>query len=346
MLQKYAFLDRDGTLIFEPQDTFQVDSIEKLQILDGVIQGLQNLIELGYKLVMVTNQNGIGSPSFSKEDFERPQARMMEIFAENGITFEKNLICPHLPEDNCLCRKPKTVLVEDLMDKVDKENSFMCGDRDTDKQFAANIGVKYLPMICNGSFPRIAGVKRQTSETEIEVELNLDGTGQYQISTGIGFFDHMLELFSKHSLIDLKIKTKGDLQVDEHHTVEDTGIVLGQAISKALGNKRGIERYGFLLPMDESLAELAIDLSGRPFLQWNAEFKREMIGGMPTELFEEFFRAIADQLRATIHINLRYGKNEHHMIESIFKAFARAMRSAVAKNERTKDLLPSTKGKL
>ncbi len=193
---------------------------------------------------------------------------------------------------------------------------------------------------------RIAKVKRDTTETQIEVEVNLDGTGVYKVDTGIGFLNHMLELFSKHSLIDLTVKAVGDLNVDEHHTVEDTGIVLGQAITKALGDKRGIERYGFLLPMDEALAEVAIDLSGRPFLQWNATFKREKIGEMPTELFEEFFRAVADQLRATIHINLRYGKNEHHMIEGIFKAFARALKIAVSQDERTRDLLPSTKGKL
>lgn len=193
---------------------------------------------------------------------------------------------------------------------------------------------------------RVALVKRNTRETQIEVEVNLDGTGIYKIDTGIGFFNHMLELFSKHSLIDVNILANGDLQVDEHHTVEDTGIALGQAIAKALGNKKGIERYGFLLPMDESLAEVAIDLSGRSFFQWNATFRREKIGDMPTELFEEFFRSFADNLGATLHINLRYGKNEHHKIECIFKACARALRRAVSLDERTKNLLPSTKGKL
>lgn len=193
---------------------------------------------------------------------------------------------------------------------------------------------------------RTAKITRQTKETNIEVELNLDGTGIYKISTGIGFFDHMLELFSKHSLVDLSVKCDGDLRVDEHHTVEDVGIVLGEAILKALGDKKGIYRYGFLLPMDETLAEVAVDIAGRSFLVWNAEFKREKIGEMPTELFEDFFRAVSDSLGANLHVNLRYGRNEHHMAEAIFKAFAKALRFAVAPDERAEDLLPSTKGKL
>lgn len=193
---------------------------------------------------------------------------------------------------------------------------------------------------------RKSQITRNTTETKISVKLTLDGTGKYKIDTGIGFFNHMLELFSTHSLIDLKIEAKGDLNVDEHHTIEDTGIVLGEALKKALGDKKGIQRYGFLLPMDESLAEVAIDLGGRPYLVWNVAFKREKIGDMPTELFEDFFRALADGLRANIHVNLKYGRNEHHMAEGIFKAFARSMRFAVSKDERIKDLLPSTKGKL
>lgn len=193
---------------------------------------------------------------------------------------------------------------------------------------------------------RKSQITRNTTETKISVKLTLDGTGKYKIDTGIGFFNHMLELFSKHSLIDLKIEAKGDLKVDEHHTIEDTGIVLGEALKKALGDKKGLQRYGFLLPMDESLAEVAIDLGGRPYLVWNVAFKREKIGDMPTELFEDFFRALADGLRANIHVNLKYGRNEHHMAEGIFKAFARAMRFAVSKDKRIKDLLPSTKGKL
>lgn len=193
---------------------------------------------------------------------------------------------------------------------------------------------------------RTAKVERATKETQITVELNLDGTGKYEIDTGVGFLNHMLELFSKHSLIDLRIKANGDLQVDEHHTIEDTGIVIGQAIKEALGDKKGIYRYGFLLPMDETLAEVALDISGRSFLVWNVKFKREKIGDMPTELFEDFFKAIADSLSVNIHVNLRYGRNEHHMAEGIFKAFAKAMRFAVAQDERAKNLLPSTKGQL
>jgi len=346
MVKKCAFLDRDGTLIFEPQDDFQIDSIEKLKILDGVIEGLKSLIDSGYSLVMVSNQNGIGTDSFPKEDFEKPQARMLEIFEENGIVFDEIFICPHFASDNCDCRKPKTKLVDGFMDDVDLENSFMCGDRDTDREFGENLGIAYVPMECNGVFPRIADLERKTSETDIKIFLNLDGSGKYEIDTGIGFLDHMLELFSKHSLIDLKVKCDGDLKVDEHHSVEDVGIVLGQAINTALTSRIGVERYGFLLPMDESLAEVAVDLGGRSYLVWNAEFKREMIGDMPTELFEEFFRAVADNLKANIHVNLRYGKNEHHMIEGIFKAFARALKMAISRDERAKNLLASTKGRL
>lgn len=354
-MSKYSFLDRDGTLIFEPQDTFQVDCLEKLEILDGVIDGLQKLVMQGYKLVMVTNQNGIGTVQFPRlprfsggGNFEKPQKKMLEIFGENGIFFEEIFVCPHFKEDGCSCRKPKTGLVDKFFREreIDRENSFMCGDRETDREFAENLGIKYVRMSCNGSFPRFATVSRKTTETEIVVAANLDGMGVSKISTGIGFFDHMLELFAKHSLIDLEIKATGDLKVDEHHTVEDTGIVLGQALSEALGDKRGIGRYGFLLPMDESLAEVALDLSGRSFLQWNASFAREKIGEMPTELFEEFFKALSDNLRATLHINLRYGKNDHHKIEAVFKAFARAMKDAVSRDSRCKGLLPSTKGKL
>ncbi len=347
-MYKYAFLDRDGTLVFEPQDTFQVDSIEKLRILDGVIDGLQKLILDGYKLVMVTNQNGIGSVQFPLRNFEEPQEKLLKILRENGVLFEEIFVCPHFKEDDCACRKPKTGLVDNFFreKEIDLENSFMCGDRETDREFAENLGIKYLRMSCNGSFPRFSRISRNTTETEIFVAANLDGIGDYKISTGIGFFDHMLELFSKNSLIDLEITSIGDLNIDEHHTVEDTGIVLGQALSQALGNKRGIERYGFLLPMDESLAEVAIDLSGRPCLQWNVDFQRERIGEMPTELFEEFFKALSDNLQAAIHVNLRYGKNDHHKIEAVFKAFGRALKSAVRRDDRIKDLLPSTKGKL
>jgi imidazoleglycerol-phosphate dehydratase / histidinol-phosphatase len=343
MLKKYAFLDRDGTLIFEPKDSFQIDSIKKLKILPGVISGLKKLIKEGFTLIMITNQDGLGTKSFPQKDFEKPQQEMLKIFRKEGIEFEKIFICPHLEKDNCNCRKPKTGLVDELVN-IDLENSFVCGDRESDKGFAKNLNLKFISP--KKLFGRSAEIIRKTTETNINLELNLDGTGQYEISTGIGFLDHMLELFTKHSLIDLKIKAKGDLNVDEHHTIEDIGITLGQALKEALGNKKGIRRYGFLLPMDETLAELALDLGGRPYLVWNLKFKRERIGDMPTELFEDFFKAISDNLKANIHVNLKYGRNEHHMAEAIFKAFAKALRSAVDEDLRAKNLLPTTKGKL
>lgn len=344
MLKKYAFLDRDGTLIFEPKDTFQIDSIERLQILPGVIDGLKRLQKDGFDIVMVSNQDGLGTKSFPKRDFDVAQNEMLRIFRKNGIQFSKIFICPHLPVDNCNCRKPKTGLVLEFIKTADLRESFVCGDCESDKEFAENLNLKFI--IPEELFGRVALLTRTTNETDITIELNLDGIGNYNISTGIGFFDHMLELFSKHSLIDLKIEAHGDLKVDEHHVVEDVGIVLGQAISNALGNKSGIQRYGFLLPMDESLAEVAVDLGGRSYLVWNVKFKREKIGDMPTELFEDFFKAVADNLSANIHINLKYGRNEHHMAEAIFKAFAKAMKFATDEDIRAKNILPTTKGKL
>ncbi len=349
MLKKYAFLDRDGTLIFEPKDTFQIDSIELLKILPGVINGLKKLKNDGFRLVMISNQDGLGSASFPKKNFEKPQNEMLRIFKEKGIEFERVFICPHLRKDNCKCRKPKTGLVDEFIKlaDIDMKNSFVCGDRESDKKFAENLGLKFAdPKFLFGRTARTTALSRKTNETNIELELNLDGIGKYDINTGIGFLNHMLELFSRHSLIDLKIEARGDLEVDEHHLVEDIGIVLGQALKQALGDKKGIQRYGFLLPMDESLAEVALDLGGRQYLVWNVKFKRERVGDMPTELFEDFFRAVSDNLQANLHVNLKYGRNEHHMAEAIFKAFARALRFAVDEDPRAKNLLPTTKGKL
>lgn len=356
MLNKYAFLDRDGTLIYEPQDTFQIDSVEKLRILPGVIEGLGFITDAGYKLIMVSNQDGLGTSSFPLSAFEEPQSKMLEIFRENGLIFEEIFICPHFEKDNCDCRKPKIGLFTEFLEKaeIDIVKSFVCGDRDSDKKLAENLGLRFVRADLNGDFGKVVRevfcrstkIVRKTNETEIVVEVNLDGTGVYDVQTGIGFFDHMLELFSKHSLVDLIVKVSGDLRVDEHHTIEDVGIALGQALAQSLGNKKGIRRYGFLLPMDESLAEVALDLGGRPYLAWDVKFKREKIGDMPTELFEDFFKALSDNLLANIHVNLKYGRNEHHMAEAIFKAFAKALRSAVENDPRAKNLLPSTKGKL
>ncbi len=345
-MQKIAFIDRDGTLIFEPPKTKQVDDVKLLSILPGVIDGLKNLIAQGYSLVMVSNQNGIGTKNFPKKSFEAPQKKLLEILKKEGILFSEIFVCPHMPEEKCPCRKPKIGLVKNLIKAVDLKDSLMIGDRDTDGEFAKNLGIPFFRMTTNRRFPRVGIVRRTTKETDIEVSVNLDGTGNFQIETGLGFFNHMLEQFSKHSLIDLKLSAKGDLQIDEHHTVEDTGIALGEALAMALGSKRGIRRYSFLLPMDDTLSEVALDLGGRQYLVFNSTFKREMVGDLPTEMVKHFFRSLAESLKANIHINVRYSENEHHQIESIFKAFARCMKIAVEEDPRMAGILPSTKGAL
>jgi len=344
-MKKIAFLDRDGVLINEPQDDFQIDSLEKLIILPNVKNELRKLIKSGYELVMVSNQNGIGTPSFPQEDFDIPQNEFERILKENGIEFNEIFVCPHLPEENCSCRKPKTGLVDEYLKntEIDYEKSFMVGDRETDMQFAKNVGIKGYLKGVNYPFPRIGMIERKTKETDIFVQCNLDGQGKYQIDTGIKFFDHMLEQLSKHSLIDITIKCNGDLKVDEHHTIEDVGIALGEALSEALGERKGIKRYGFLLPMDEALIEVALDLGGRSNLIFNGDFKREFVGDMPTEMVKEFFKALSDKLKSTIHINVKYGDNEHHKIEGIFKAIAKSLQLACKQDKRIKEELPSTK---
>jgi len=358
------FVDRDGTLVQEPPDE-QVDSFEKLAFIPGVVTGLGRLVRHGYKLVMVTNQDHLGTPRFPFEAFEPVQQRILDHLAGEGIRFDAVFVCPHVPEDNCACRKPKTGLLEDFMrsNPVDLKRSWVIGDRETDVQLARNLQVRAARLtrdagsaadITRESFlelcdaivhaDRSARVVRSTKETTITVEIALDGTGRGTIHTGIGFFDHMLEQIAKHSGIDLTIDVKGDLRVDEHHTVEDTGIALGEAIRQALGDKRGIGRYGFVLPMDESLAQVALDLGGRPYCAINATFTRERVGELPTELVEDFFRAFADGLRANLHITVN-GRNDHHQIEAMFKATARALRQAIALDG-TGESIPSTKGVL
>lgn len=341
---KIAFIDRDGVIINEPQDTFQIDSLDKLQFLPNAIKTMKRLIDEDYKLVMVSNQNGIGTPSFPTEDFEIPQNELLRLLKEECITFYKVFVCPHFAKDNCNCRKPKTGLVDDFLKntEIDYAKSFMIGDRETDMQFAENIGVRGFKKDTNSPFNRLASVQRTTTETDIFCQVNLDGEGKYQISTGLNFFDHMLEQIAKNSLVDITINTKGDLQIDEHHTVEDTALVLGETIAKALDDFKAIERYGFTLPMDEALAEVAIDLGGRPNLVFNTEFNREYVGDLPTELVKHFFKSLSDNLKATIHINLKAGENEHHKIEAIFKAFGRALRAAIEQNQKYK--ITSTKG--
>jgi imidazoleglycerol-phosphate dehydratase / histidinol-phosphatase len=362
---KVIFLDRDGTIVAEPPDE-QVDSLEKLELIPGVIQGLKLLQNRGYVFVLVSNQDNLGSSVYPNEKYEIVQNKLMRLLNGEGIQFNDVFVCSHGAHENCACRKPKTGLVDKFIrtNEVDLLRSFVFGDRETDVQLARNIGCKAVRLTSDESThadfktesfveacryivrsDRSAALKRNTAETEIAVEVCLDGTGSYKINSGIGFFDHMLALLSKHSGIDMKIEVHGDLKVDEHHSVEDTGLALGDAIRQALGDKRGIERYGFLLPMDESLAQVALDLGGRPFCSFDAPFEREKVGEFPTELVEDFFRAFADGLRANLHITVT-GRNDHHKIEAIFKAAARALRQAVAQNEQNADVLPSTKGVL
>jgi len=360
-----VFIDRDGTIIVEPPDE-QIDALEKLEMIPGVIQGLRLLQKYGYALVMVTNQDNLGSEAYPQKSYDLVQKKLIGLFNGEGIQFAGVFVCPHNSKDSCSCRKPKAGLVNEFVrtNNVDLTRSNVFGDRETDVQLAQNIGCKSVRLTkdesskadfktesfieaCNFIVRQVrsTAVQRTTSETDIVVEVRLDGTGSHEITSGIGFFDHMLSLLSKHSGIDMNIQVKGDLQVDEHHSVEDTGLTLGEAIRQALGDKRGIGRYGFLLPMDESLAQVALDLGGRPFCSFNASFEREKVGEFPTELVEDFFRAFADGLRANLHVTVT-GRNDHHKIEAIFKAVARALRQAVARCEQNADVLPSTKGVL
>lgn len=363
-MKKVLFIDRDGTLIIEPED-FQIDTLEKLEFYPGVFQNLSKIVrELDYELVLVTNQDGLGTESFPVEDFTSPHEKMLKAFQNENIIFQDILIDKSFEYENLPTRKPGTgMLNQYIYGNYDLKNSFVIGDRITDIQLAKNLGTKaifisdsenkeaeltttkwediyqYLKQI-----PRKATVFRKTNETEIEIEINLDGKGKSEISTGLYFFDHMLEQISKHGNLDLMIKVKGDLQVDEHHTIEDTAIVLGEAISKALGNKKGIERYGFLLPMDDCLAQVAVDFGGRPWLVWEATFKREKIGDVPAEMFFHFFKSLTDFAKCNLNIKAE-GDNEHHKIEAVFKAFAKAVKMAVQQTD-TNFNIPSTKGSL
>ncbi|MCJ8153504.1 bifunctional histidinol-phosphatase/imidazoleglycerol-phosphate dehydratase HisB [Chryseobacterium sp. SSA4.19] len=364
-MKKVLFIDRDGTLIREPENDFQVDSLEKLEFYPGVFQNLLKIaIELDYELVMVTNQDGLGTESFPYEDFIKPHEKMLKAFENEGIVFSDLLIDRSFEHENKQTRKPQTGMLGKYMyGDYDLENSFVIGDRLTDIQLAKNLGSKAIFMNSDENetaalvtekwseiysylkrIPRKAKVSRKTNETDIDIEVNLDGSGISDISTGLHFFDHMLDQIARHGNLDLKVRVKGDLHVDEHHTIEDTGIVLGQALSEALGNKKGIERYGFLLPMDDCLAQVAIDFGGRSWLAWNADFKREKIGDVPTEMFHHFFKSFTDSARCNINIKAE-GDNEHHKIESIFKAFAKSMKGAVQQTGQNFNI-PSTKGSL
>lgn len=352
---KALFIDRDGTLIKEPEDE-QIDSFSKLEFVEGVFGALHTISNLtDYELVMVSNQDGLGTSSFPEETFWPVHNFMLKALEGEGVRFDDILIDRTFPEENAPTRKPGTAMLGKYMSGAyDLPNCYVIGDRDTDVQLARNMGCKALKLSPQMTWEKIAeivvagertaSIRRTTRETDVMVELNLDGTGKSEISTGIGFFDHMLDQIAHHGNVDLRIQVKGDLQVDEHHTIEDTAIVLGQCLRKALGDKRGIERYGFCLPMDDCLCQVALDFSGREYTVWNAEFHREKIGDMPTEMFPHFFKSLASN--AALNLNIKAeGENEHHKIEGIFKAFARALKLAVHR-DLNHFYLPSSKGAL
>jgi len=373
-MQKVLFIDRDGTIIVEPPTDFQVDSLEKLSFLPKAISNLRKISEESdFELVMVTNQDGLGTDSFPEDTFWLPQNKMMEVLEGENIDFADVHIDRTFEHENAPTRKPKTGMLEKYFDasKYDLKNSFVLGDRLTDVQLAINLGAKAIYL---GEKPfenpaqeaatvlsskdwdeiyqflrlpeRKASVERITKETKIWIDLNLDGKGKANIDTGLGFFDHMLDQLARHSGADLTIKVEGDLHIDEHHTIEDTGLALGEAYLVALGDKKGIARYGFqLLPMDEALVHAAIDFSGRNWMVWDAKFSREKIGEMPTEMFFHFFKSFTDTAKCNLNIKAE-ADNEHHKIEAIFKAFAKAIKMATKREIKDLDILPSTKGVL
>lgn len=352
---KIAFLDRDGTLIHEPADE-QVDRLDKVALVDGVIPALLRLRDAGYEFVLVSNQDGRGTDSFPESAFQQVQQFVLGLFASQGVTFREIFICPHRPDDGCGCRKPRTGLLAEFLSRtpLDRNASVVIGDRATDLELAANIGLRGIrldpadPLAWSqvahelSNLPRAATVRRQTRETSIDCKVDLDREEPIVVSTGIGFFDHMLEQLARHGGFSLQLSCAGDLAVDEHHTVEDVALALGETIRSALGDKRGIGRYGFLLPMDESLAQVAVDLSGRAFFVFEGRFSRTEVGGLPTELVPHFFRSLCDSLGAALHLSIS-GDNSHHMVEACFKATGRALRQALARQGTT---LPSTKGVL
>jgi imidazoleglycerol-phosphate dehydratase / histidinol-phosphatase len=353
--RRVLFIDRDGTLNEEPPDE-TVDSLAKIRFMPDAVAALLELKRAGYSFIMVTNQDGLGTPRFPQAAFEEPHRFIMEMFRSQGIEFEAVFVCPHYKDDGCECRKPKIGLLREFLaaNEIDKSSSFMIGDRATDMEFAANLGIIGLRISRGGpaaeTWPAIAAriigaarraaVHRKTKETEVKVSVDLSREGAGRIVTGLGFFDHMLEQVARHGGFCLDLSCSGDLHIDEHHTVEDCALAFGAALREALGEKRGITRYGFLLAMDEAEAQVALDICGRPFFVWEGRLQRERVGELPTELVPHFFRSFAQELGAALHIQVR-GENTHHMIESCFKGVGRCLRQAV----RLEGVeLPSTKG--
>jgi len=353
-MRKVLFVDRGGALVVAGRSA--ADPVEGRPLVAGVIPALLKARAAGYQLVIVTNQPGLGGANHPRPAFERADESLIALFASQGIRFVGNFVCPHLPEAHCPCRKPGIGLVRDFVNSapLDRELSAMVGDEDSDLEFARNLGIRGFKLGAPGAAtwdaivhelvdrPRTAAVQRRTRETEIVVRVDLDSEGDARAKTGLGFFDHMLEQLGKHGGFKLDVECRGDLHIDEHHTVEDVALALGQALREALGDKRGIQRYGFLLPMDEADAEVSIDLGGRPFIVFEGVFPREQVGGLPSELVPHFFRSLAETLGAAIHVRVR-GENTHHMIEVCFKAVARALRQAC---KREGQELPTTKGLL
>jgi imidazoleglycerol-phosphate dehydratase/histidinol-phosphatase len=371
-MKKALFIDRDGTLIIEPKDNFQIDTLERLEFIPGVFRNLYMIKKnLDYELVIVSNQDGLGTEGYPETAFNLVQQKMLQAFENEGITFDNILIDRSFEMDNAPTRKPRTgMLVKYMKGGYDLNNSYVIGDRQTDVELARNLGCKSIRFFPDGNGIdepvertnefiadtwdeiyklvaldiRTAVIRRDTSETKITVELNLDGSGKYDISTGLGFLDHMISQLSKHSGCDLKVKVKGDLHVDEHHTIEDTALAIGEAFYKTLGNKKGLERYGYALPMDDCMAQALIDFGGRPWLVWEAHFNREKIGELPTEMFMHFFKSFSDAARCNLNIKAE-GTNEHHKIEAIFKALARAIKMAIRRDIFDPEL-PTSKGVL